>query len=161
MSHFAYTFWARGSIIDSGHVNVANKKRYSFRYRLLPQMAPKAKLIVTYTSKNFLIFDDLELNFDMFSNHVSFFNDINSVTDLKIATCQFEFSLDDDDYLPGQDIYVDLQAANDSYVAFHAIDQSVLHLGRNGHAFTQDDVLRDLKQYGVGESDEFEPFNVS
>ncbi|KAL9707304.1 hypothetical protein quinque_010822 [Culex quinquefasciatus] len=140
MSHFAYTFWARGSIIDSGHVNVANKKRYSFRYRLLPQMAPKAKLIVTYTSKNFLIFDDLELNFDMFSNH-------------------FEFSLDDDDYLPGQDIYVDLQAANDSYVAFHAIDQSVLHLGRNGHAFTQDDVLRDLKQYGVGESDEFKPFN--
>lgn len=140
MSHFAYTFWARGSIIDSGHVNVANKKRYSFRYRLLPQMAPKAKLIVTYTSRDFLIFDDLDLDFDMFSNH-------------------FEFNLDDDDYLPGQDIYVDLHAANDSYVAFHAIDQSVLHLGRNGHAFTQDDVLRDLKQYGVGGLDEFDPFN--
>lgn len=141
MSHFSYTLWARGSIIDSGHVNVPNKKKYSFRYRLLPQMAPKAKLIVTYTSRNFLIFDDLDLKFDVFSNH-------------------FEFSLDDDDYLPGQDIYVDLQAANDSYVAFHAIDQSVLHLGsRNGHAFTQDDVLSDLKQYEVGGTDEFEPFN--
>lgn len=140
MSHFSYTFWARGSIIDSGHVNVQNKKRYSFRYRLLPQMAPKAKLVVTYTSRNFLIFDDLDLDFDMFSNH-------------------FEFGLDDDDYLPGQDIYVDLQAANDSYVAFHAIDQSVLHLGRNGHAFTLDDVLGDLKQYGAGDLDEFDPFN--
>lgn len=141
MSHFAYTIWARGSIIDSGHVNVPNKKRYSFRYRLLPQMAPKAKLIVTYTTRNFLIFDDLDLDFDVFSNH-------------------FEFSLDDDDYLPGQDIYVDLQAANDSYVAFHAIDQSVLHLGgRNEHAFTRDDVLSDLKQYGVGGLDEYDPFN--
>ena len=55
---------------------------------------------------------------------------------------------------------MDLQAANDSYVAFHAIDQSVLHLGRNGHAFTQDDVLSDLKLYGVGGLDEFDPFNV-
>lgn len=139
MSHFSYTFWARGSIIDSGHVNVANKKKYSFRYKLLAQMAPKAKLIVTYTSKNFLIFDDLDLEFDVFSNH-------------------FEFSLDDDDYLPGQDIYVDLQAANDSYVAFHAIDQSVLYLGRTGHAFTRDDVLGDLKQYGVAGTDEFDGF---
>lgn len=141
MSHFAYTFWARGSIIDSGHINVPNKKRYSFRYRLLPQMAPKAKLIVMYTSRNFIIFDDLDLDFDVFSNH-------------------FEFSLDDDDYVPGQDIYVDLQAANDSYVAFHAIDQSVLHLGgQNEHAFTRDDVLSDLKLYGVSGMDEFDPFN--
>lgn len=61
---------ARGSIVDSGNVNVFNKQKTSFRYRLLPQLAPKAKLIVSYTNKEFLIFDELDLDFDVFNNDV-------------------------------------------------------------------------------------------
>uniref|UniRef100_A0A1Q3FMF1 TEP1-F n=2 Tax=Culex tarsalis TaxID=7177 RepID=A0A1Q3FMF1_CULTA len=144
MSHFSYIFVARGSIIDSGNVNVFNKKKTSFRYTLLPQLAPKAKLIVSYTNRKFLIFDELDLDFDVFNN-------------------DFEFLLDREDgsdYLPGQDIYVDLRAANDSYIAFHAIDQSVLHLGRDGHVFSRDDVLEDLSKYGATEANEFDPFHT-
>lgn len=55
---------------------------------------------------------------------------------------------------------MDLKAANDSYIAFHAIDQSVLHLGRDGHVFSRDDVLEDLSQYGATEANEFDPFHV-
>uniref|UniRef100_A0A8D8DI20 TEP1-F n=1 Tax=Culex pipiens TaxID=7175 RepID=A0A8D8DI20_CULPI len=144
ISHFSYILVARGSIVDSGNVNVFNKQKTSFRYRLLPQLAPKAKLIVSYTNKEFLIFDELDLDFDVFNN-------------------DFEFSLDHEvgnDYHPGQDIYVDLKAANDSYIAFHAIDQSVLHLGRDGHVFSRDDVLEDLSQYGATEANEFDPFHT-
>lgn len=144
ISHFSYIFIARGSIIDSGNVNVFNKQRATFRYKLLPQLAPKAKLIVSYTNREFLIYDDLDLDFDVFNN-------------------DFEFDLDKqagDSYVPGQDIYVDLKAANDSYIAFHAIDQSVLHLGRDGHVFSRDDVLADLSQYGATESNEFDPFHT-
>lgn len=71
ISHFSYILVARGSIVDSGNVNVFNKQKTSFRYRLLPQLAPKAKLIVSYTNKEFLIFDELDLDFDVFNNDVS------------------------------------------------------------------------------------------
>lgn len=144
ISHFSYILVARGSIIDSGNVNVFSKQKTSFRYRLLPQLAPKAKLIVSYTNSEFLLFDELDLDFDVFNN-------------------DFEFTLDHEvgnDYHPGQDIYVDLKAANDSYIAFHAIDQSVLHLGRDGHVFSRDDVLENLSQYGATESNEFDPFHT-
>lgn len=144
ISHFSYILVARGSIVDSGNVNVFNKQKASFRYRLLPQLAPKAKLIVSYTNREFLIFDELDLDFDVFNN-------------------DFDFELDHevgDDYYPGQDIYVDLKAANDSYIAFHAIDQSVLHLGRDGHVFSRDDVLKDLNKYGATEANEFDPFHT-
>lgn len=144
ISHFSYIFVARGSIIDSGNVNVFNKQKASFRYRLLPQLAPKAKLIVSYTNREFLIFDELDLDFDVFNN-------------------DFTFDLDREvgnDYTPRQDIYVDVKAANDSYIAFHAIDQSVLHLGRDGHVFSREDVLEDLSKYGATEANEFDPFHT-
>lgn len=139
-NHFSYAFVARGSIIDAGHVNVANKKKYSFRYKLLPAMAPKARLIVSFIGQEYLIYDVLDLNFDVLGN-------------------DFEFFLDDDNYHPGQDVYVDLSAAKDSYVAFHGIDQSVLHLGHDGHLFSRDDVLAELDQYCAIQEDEQDPFS--
>lgn len=69
--HFSYTFVARGRIIDAGHVNVMNKKKYSFRYKLLAEMAPQAKLIVSHISRDYLIYDVLDLDFDVFNNDVS------------------------------------------------------------------------------------------
>ncbi|XP_058818752.1 thioester-containing protein 1 allele R1-like [Topomyia yanbarensis] len=140
MSHFSYTVISRGSVITSGNVMVHNKKKYDFRFKLTPQMAPKARLIVSYT-KDFLIYDDLELNFETFNN-------------------DFKFSLDTDEYRPGQDIYVDVEAASDSYVAFAAIDQSVLLLGREGHDFTKSDVMKDLALYGATDGNEYDPFHT-
>ncbi|KAL1399605.1 hypothetical protein pipiens_008079 [Culex pipiens pipiens] len=139
--HFSYTFVARGRIIDAGHVNVMNKKKYSFRYKLLAEMAPQAKLIVSHISRDYLIYDVLDLDFDVFNN-------------------DFEFFLDNDNYNPGQDVYVDLRAVKDSYVAFHGIDQSVLHLGHDGHLFTRADVLAELDQYSSIHVDELDPFST-
>ncbi|XP_058448417.1 thioester-containing protein 1 allele S3-like isoform X2 [Malaya genurostris] len=140
MNHFSYTIISRGSVVTAGNVMVHNKKKYDFRLKLTPQMAPKARIIVSYT-KNFLIYDDLELNFETFNN-------------------DFKFTLDTEEYRPGQDLYVDVEAASDSYVAFAAIDQSVLLLDRDGHDFTKNDVLKDLSLYGATDGNEYDPFHT-
>lgn len=123
---FTYIFMSRGSIIDSGTFPF----RKSFGYTLPVGMAPAAKLIVMFM-KNFLIYDTLDLIFDQFDN-------------------DFQFSLDlpsGFNYKPAQICYVDFQAAEDSYIAFHAIDQSVLRISQSDHLFTTNDLLKDLELY--------------
>lgn len=53
-----------------------------------------------------------------------------------------------------------MRAVKDSYVAFHGIDQSVLHLGHGGHLFTRADVFSELDQYSAIHVDELDPFSV-
>ncbi|XP_053693028.1 thioester-containing protein 1 allele R1-like [Sabethes cyaneus] len=140
LSSFSYTVVSRGNVITSGYQLVRNKKRTDFRLKLTPQMAPKARVIVSYMT-TFLIYDDIELTFETFNN-------------------DFSFTLDAEEYQPGQDFYVDVKAAKDSYIAFGAIDQSALLLGRSGHNLAEKDVLTDLALYGSTEPNEFDPFNT-
>ncbi|XP_055547416.1 thioester-containing protein 1 allele S3-like [Wyeomyia smithii] len=140
LSYFSYTVISRGNVVVSGHELVRNRKRTDFRLKLTSQMAPKARIIVSYMKK-FLIYDDLELNFETFNN-------------------DFSFTLDTEQYIPGQNFYVDVKGAKDSYIAFAAIDQSALLLGRSGHDITEKDVLNELALYGSTEPNEFDPFNT-
>ncbi|XP_058819998.1 thioester-containing protein 1 allele R1-like isoform X2 [Topomyia yanbarensis] len=141
MSHLSYIIISRGRLVTSGHELVRNRKKHTFRLKLTPPMAPKAKLIVSYTSKQFLIYDDLELDFDVFNNN-------------------FRFSLDKKEYRPGGDITIEAEAGSDSYVAFAAIDQNVLLLGRDGNDFSKSDVLHELARYGATEPNDFDPFHT-
>lgn len=74
---------------------------------------------------------------------------------------QFHFDLDDNEYFPGQNVYIDVYAANDSYVAFSGIDQSVLLVRNTRHDFNRDDVLNELSLYGATNDAEFDLFHVS
>lgn len=103
-------------------------------------MSPEARLIVFYTNKEYVIFDDCELKFESFNN-------------------DFKFTLDEKEYIPGKDMHIDIYAAKDSYVAFNSIDQSVLLVENNRYDFNRDDVLRDLAMYRATEDSEFDWFN--
>ncbi|XP_065088813.1 thioester-containing protein 1 allele R1-like [Ochlerotatus camptorhynchus] len=140
MTHFSYVVVARGKIVASSNVPVANKRKYTFKLKLLPEMAPEARIIVYYTNEDFLIFDDCELKFETFNN-------------------DFKFTLDKHQYTPGEDIRIDVYAAGDSYVAFSGIDQSVLLVGQERHNFNEEDVLKELSLYGNTNDDEFDLFH--
>ncbi|XP_053694122.1 thioester-containing protein 1 allele R1-like isoform X2 [Sabethes cyaneus] len=140
LDDFAYIITSRGSVITSGYEVLQNKKTTDFRLKLTPQMAPKARLIV-FSINKFLIYDSMELSFDTFNN-------------------EFSFTLDAEEYRPGQHFHVDVKAAKDSYVAFTAIDQSLFLMGHTGHDLTEKDVLNDLALYGSTEPNEFNPFET-
>ncbi|XP_058449538.1 thioester-containing protein 1 allele S3-like [Malaya genurostris] len=141
MNHLSYIVISRGKVVTHGHETIRNRKKHTFRLKLTPPMAPKAKLIVSYISIKFLIYDDLELEFDVFTNN-------------------FKFFLDKKEYRPGEDITIEAEGSNDSYVAFAGIDQSVLLMGRAGNGFDKSDVLRELALYGATEPNEFDPFHT-
>lgn len=140
MTHFSYVVVARGSIVASSNIAVPNKRKHTLRLQLSPVMAPEARLIVYYTNKEFLIFDDCELKFEAFNN-------------------DFKFALNKQQYTPGEDILIDVYAAGDSYVAFSGIDQSVLLVGQERHDFYEDDVLKDLSLYGKTSDNVFDIFH--
>lgn len=140
MSHFSYIVVARGNVVRATNVPVSNKKNYSVRVKMMPEMSPESKIFVYYTNKEYLIFDDVELKFESFNN-------------------DFKFHLDEPEYFPGQDIHIDVYAAKDSYVAFSGIDQSVLLTGKGQHDFNRDDVLKELALYGATNDAEFDLFH--
>lgn len=74
---------------------------------------------------------------------------------------QFKFDLNDDEYFPGQSVYIDVYASKDSYVAFSGIDESVLLVGKERHDFNKGDVLKELALYGATNDAEFDLFHVS
>lgn len=55
--------------------------------------------------------------------------------------------LDDANYRPDQDIYVDVKAEKNSYLAFQAIDQGALLLGFDEFGLTRKQVQEDLASY--------------
>lgn len=63
--------------------------------------------------------------------------------------------------MPGQEISVEFEAASDSYVALHAIDQSILQLSQTDHLFTRDDLIKELSRYDATDENAFDPFHVS
>ncbi|XP_052563969.1 thioester-containing protein 1 allele R1-like isoform X4 [Culex pipiens pallens] len=135
-----YIFVSRGRIIDSGYIGSHTS---NFKYRLTKRMAPKAKLVVMYL-KDYLIYDALDLVFDEFDN-------------------KFDFTLDPSPknaYMPGQEISVEFEAASDSYVALHAIDQSILQLSQTDHLFTRDDLIKELSRYDATDENAFDPFHT-
>lgn len=141
MTHFFYTVVARGSIVKASGTAVSNKKKYSLKLKMTPDMSPESRVFVYYNNKEYLIFDEILLKFDTFNN-------------------EFRFDLDQDKYFPGQDVHIDVYASKDSYVAFSGIDQSVL-LVRNGqHDISRDDVLKELALYGKTEPNEFDFFHT-
>lgn len=140
MSHLSYMVESRGNVIASSHVANIGKKSYKLKIKMLPMMSPEATLIVFYTNKHYVIFDDYELKFEAFNN-------------------DFKLHLDEDEYTPGKDMYITVYAAKDSYVALNSIDQSVLLVENNHHDFNRDDVLRDLGLYGATENFEFDWFH--
>lgn len=140
MTHLSYTVVSRGNIVLASHVANVNRKTYKLRLKMLPVMSPEATLIVFYTNKEYVIFDDCDLKFEAFNN-------------------DFKFTLDEEEYPPGKDMYIGVYAAKDSYVAFSSIDQSVLLVGNNRYDFNRDDVLNELALYGATEDSEFDWFH--
>ncbi|XP_065088827.1 thioester-containing protein 1 allele S3-like isoform X2 [Ochlerotatus camptorhynchus] len=140
MNHLSYMVESRGNVVSSSHVPNINKRSYKLRIKMLPVMSPEATLIVFYTNKEYVIFDDCELKFEAFNN-------------------DFRFTLDEEEYTPGKDIYIGVYAAKDSYVAFSSIDQSVLLVDNNRYDFNRDDVLRELALYGATDDSEFDWFH--
>lgn len=140
MNHLSYMVESRGNVVSSSHVPNINKKTYKLRIKILPTMSPEATLIVFYTNKEYVIFDDYEMKFEVFNN-------------------DFKFTLDEEEYPPGKDMYIGVYAAKDSYVAFNSIDQSVLLVENNRFDFNRDDVLKELALYGATEDSEFDWFH--
>ncbi|XP_055639167.1 thioester-containing protein 1 allele R1-like [Toxorhynchites rutilus septentrionalis] len=129
MKYFSYIITSRGRIIASStNLSVSNKKRINIKIKLTPRMAPVARIIVFDNDDEFVLFDQLDLHFESFNNNVM-------------------MALDSEEYQPGQDIYVNVAAAEDSYFGTQAIDQSVLLLGNNANAFDKNEVLKDLALY--------------
>lgn len=71
MTHFSYVVVARGNIVKSSNVPVSNKKKSTLRLKMTPEMSPESRVLVFYTNREYLIFDDIELKFDTFNNNVS------------------------------------------------------------------------------------------
>ncbi|XP_058456962.1 thioester-containing protein 1 allele S3-like [Malaya genurostris] len=126
MDQFSYAVGSRKTMITSGTMQVQNKSSSEFRLDLTPRMIPKATVLVYYISHNSLIFDELDLDFEVFNN-------------------DFKLQLDQEEYRPSQNISVNVQAANDSYVALGAIDQNALLMGTEGNEFTRKGVLEMLE----------------
>ncbi|XP_053692175.1 thioester-containing protein 1 allele R1-like [Sabethes cyaneus] len=72
----------------------------------------------------------------------------------------FSFTLDAEEYRPGQHFHVDVKAAKDSYVAFTVINRNLFLMDRTGHDLTEKDVLNDLALYASTEPYEFDPFGT-
>lgn len=136
----SYTVVSRGNIVLASHVTNFNKRTYRLKLKMLPAMSPVATLIVFYTNKEYVIFDECDLKFEAFNN-------------------DFKFTLDQEEYPPGKDMFIGVYAAKDSYVAFSSIDQSVLLVGKNRYDFNRDDVLKELALYGATDDTEFDWFH--
>ncbi|XP_055588567.1 thioester-containing protein 1 allele S3-like [Uranotaenia lowii] len=141
MTMFSYVIVSKGKIVDANAINNVNAKKKQFYVDLLPSMVPKARIIVSYISGGYLLFDEQELIFENFNNN-------------------FQFLTDYEQYEPGQDIDLWTNATRDSYITFQAIDQSALLLGNEGHDITKEDLLKDLDLYEATEENEFDPFKT-
>lgn len=140
MNHLSYTVISRGNVVLAQHIANVNKRSYKLRIKMLPEMSPEATLIVFYTNKEYVIFDDFELKFEAFNN-------------------DFKFTLDQEEYTPNKEMFITMYAEKDSYVAFSSIDQSVLLVGKNRYDFNRDDVLKELALYGATGDAEFDWFH--
>lgn len=63
-------------------------------------------------------------------------------------------------YRPDQDLYIDIKAAPDSYIAFQAIDQGTLLLGHDKFGLTRDEVLDELEKYVSEDSNDLDIIHV-
>ncbi|XP_053687074.1 thioester-containing protein 1 allele S3-like [Sabethes cyaneus] len=126
MNQFSYVVGSKKTMITSGTVPVYNKPNSDLQLALTQEMSPKATLLIYHIGNNSLVFDEVDLNFESFSN-------------------DFDLRLDRSDLLPGQDVLVEVEASNDSYVALWAIDQNTLLVGPERHDFTRSGIL-DLLQ---------------
>ncbi|KAL9707306.1 hypothetical protein quinque_010824 [Culex quinquefasciatus] len=137
MSYITYVLVARGVVVDSKLVKTFRRKKFSLKYKMKPNLAPRARLIVFYTNKEYMIWDSIVLDFDVFHN-------------------DFKIFLDEKKYNPGQEAYIDVEATSDSYVAFHAIDQSVLLVNDSWNDLTKANVVKEFDSFG---DNEFDPFH--
>ncbi|XP_055530867.1 thioester-containing protein 1 allele S3-like isoform X2 [Wyeomyia smithii] len=126
MNQFSYVVGAKNTMITSGTIPVENKPSSELQLTLMPEMSPKATLLIYHIGNDSLIFDEIDLIFDTFSN-------------------DFDLRLDRSDLLPGQDVVVEVEASNDSYIALGAIDQNAFLVGPESHDFTRRNVLDLLK----------------
>lgn len=70
MSYITYVLVARGVVVDSKLVKAFRRKKFSLKYKMKPNLAPRARLIVFYTNKEYMIWDSIVLDFDVFHNDV-------------------------------------------------------------------------------------------
>ncbi|XP_001647863.2 CD109 antigen [Aedes aegypti] len=127
-THMSYFVTNWGGILLAGHQKFSRKKTNTIRFKLTAAMSPYSRLLVYTISGGQLIMDYFELDFEFFGN-------------------EFEFMLDDANYRPDQDIYVDVKAEKNSYLAFQAIDQGALLLGFDEFGLTRKQVQEDLASY--------------
>ncbi|XP_052565344.1 thioester-containing protein 1 allele S3-like isoform X2 [Culex pipiens pallens] len=131
MAFITYVLVARGVIVDSKLVKTFNRKKFTLTYQLNPILAPKAEIIVFKITKEYIMFDAVKLNFESFENNLSIF-------------------LDKESYAPGQNLYIEVEATSDSYVALQAIDQNAFPLKDGWNDLTKANIVNEIKgeKYG-------------
>lgn len=72
MTYIAYIVVTRGNIIQCSYAQVHNRTNFNLKVRMTPEMSPESRLIVYYIKNGIVVYDDVELKFDRFNNHVSY-----------------------------------------------------------------------------------------
>ncbi|XP_062715310.1 thioester-containing protein 1 allele R1-like [Aedes albopictus] len=128
-SHLYYFVTSRGNILLAKHERFPNTVNHTINFKLTVAMTMQSKLVVYTLNSGDWISEDFDL--DYFTNEVS-------------------YALEEHTVQPNQYIEIAVTAAEDSYVAFQAIDQGVLLLGYEGFGLTKEHVLKDLDEYTTG-----------
>ncbi|XP_033626083.1 CD109 antigen-like isoform X2 [Asterias rubens] len=140
-SKLSYQVVSKGNIILSESVsNVASTTTTILTLELTHEMAPQARLIVSYIrDENFeVVLDSININVDgAFQNEVT-------------------VTFDQDEVKPGDNINLEVTAEANSYVGILAIDTSVMLL-KTGNDITQNQVIEALGEFDTTDQS-YNPF---
>lgn len=131
----SYTVLSRGSIVASGNWNLNGKTTDKVFIRVTSEMAPKARILVSYIREDGEVVAD---SFDLDANGLF----RNQVTLSVKAKQRQEYAM------PGEDAVIRVSSSPDSYVALLGVDQSVLLL-KDGNDITQEMVKDEIAGYST------------
>nr|BAR45615.1 thioester-containing protein 4 [Scolopendra japonica] len=128
----------RGKILHTENIPGSKTNHQKISFKLLPEMAPKIRVIVYYTTPcGEVVADAIDFGVEgIFKTPVKVNVNPNSTK-------------------PGSEIDVSVQTNPNAFIGLSAIDQSVLLL-KKGNDITTKEVLTDLQNYEIGDRSPFQ-----
>ncbi|XP_061515835.1 thioester-containing protein 1 allele S3-like [Anopheles gambiae] len=140
MTFFVYYVVSKSNIVDAGFVRPKNETTFLLQLYATEKLFPKAKMLVATVTGRTVVYDYINLDFQVFHNN-------------------FTLSVDEQEIKPGRQIELSMSGRPGAYVGLAAYDKALLLFNQN-HDLILDDFLKVFDGFHVHHEGEFDQLHT-
>ncbi|XP_040166996.1 A.superbus venom factor 1-like [Anopheles arabiensis] len=140
MTFFVYYVVSKSNIVDAGFVRPKNETTFLLQLYATEKMFPNAKMLVATVTGRTVVYDYINLDFQVFHNN-------------------FTLSIDEQEIKPGRQIELSMSGRPGAYVGLAAYDKALLLFNQN-HDLILDDFLKVFDGFHVHHEGEFDQLHT-